>query len=413
MLLAFAISAVASPPIQSQESQRSSVRKYEVHVTPEMRRHSRINDTIYFVGFAWSVGALIFVLASGLSARFRDFARRIGKRPFFIAMLFFVILSASTEILQFPLTFYADFFVPHQFDLTTQSFSSWMWDFAKEFMVGTTLGAIIAALALLAIRKFTRWWLPLWLGSIPIMLFLIVIAPVVIDPLFNTFVPLKDSGLRTALLDEASRAGIEGSRVYEVDKSKQTKTMNAYVTGLGPSNRIVLWDTIIQKMDRDELLAVMGHEMGHYVLNHIWKGFAWSVLLSLAVCFLAQQIYERGLEKWGARWGVEGRADPAALPWLLVIVSMVIFLLSPAINGISRHVEHEADIFGLELTHLNGPMASSFVKFAEDSKVDPSPNAFIEFWRYTHPSLSRRIEFVLNYKPWERGESNHLWKPKR
>jgi Zn-dependent protease with chaperone function len=146
----------------------------------------------------------------------------------------------------------------------------------------------------------------------------------------------------------------------------------------------------------------MGHEMGHYVMKHIWQGFAWSIVISFFVCILAQRAYERGLARWGTRWGIESNDDPAALPWLLIIVSAIVFLLSPAINGISRHMEHRADVFGLELTHLNDAMASSFVKFAEDSKVDPTPNAFIEFWRYSHPSLTRRIEFVRNYKPWER-----------
>jgi Zn-dependent protease with chaperone function len=328
----------------------------------------------------------------------RDWAARVGRRKFLVAMLFFVLFSIASEVLEFPLTFYGGYVVPHQFDLTAQSFASWIGDFGKAFAINLVIGSLLSALALLAIRRIRRWWLALWLGSIPLTVFFVIIAPVVLDPVFNKFIPLQNQQLKHDLLEEASRAGIEGGRVYQVDKSKQTKTMNAYVTGLGPTKRIVLWDTLLAKLNHDEILAVMGHEMGHYVLHHVWKGLAFGVVVSLIVCFLGQKFYERGL----GRWGIEERGDPASLPWLLVIVTTTVFLLSPVINGFSRHVEHEADIFGLELTHFNEPMASSFVKFAEDSKQEPRPNRFLEFWMFSHPSLGRRIDFVLNYKPWEK-----------
>jgi STE24 endopeptidase len=144
-------------------------------------------------------------------------------------------------------------------------------------------------------------------------------------------------------------------------------------------------------------------------MNHIWKGLAFGIFVSLVICFLAQRIFESGMARWGKAWGVEELSDPAALPWLLLIVGVISFVLSPVVNGYSRHVEHQADVFGLELSRLNEPMASAFVKFAEDSKVDPTPNAFIEFWRYSHPSLTKRIQFVLGYKPWEQGKPNELW----
>ena len=235
--------------------------------------------------------------------------------------------------------------------------------------------------------------------------------PLIIDPLFNDFRPLQDASLRQALLDEASRAGIEQSRVYEVDKSKQTKEMNAYVTGIGPSARIVLWDTLLAKLDRDEIIAVMGHEMGHYVLKHLWQGIAFGIAISFLGFLIAQRLFEWGLARWSVRWKIDSRGDPAAIPWLLAVSSILAFLLSPVYSGYSRHIEHQSDVFGLELTHLNKAMASSFVKFAEDSKADPRPPRFIEWWRYSHPSLGRRIDFVLAYKPREKGQPNQLWHP--
>lgn len=383
----------------------------DVHVTPEMIRHSRINDALYFTDTVYGIAIFLLVLATGWSARMRDFAARYVRWPFVVAMLYFVFLSLVITVLTFPLDFYASYVVPHQFDLTNQTFWGWFADFGKELGVNLVIGAPIAALALLGIRRIRRWWIVLWLGSIPLILLGVLATPLCIDPLFNDFQPLKDASLRQALRDEASRAGIEHSRVYEVDKSKQTKEMNAYVTGIGPSARIVMWDTLLAKLDRDEILAVMGHEMGHYVLKHLWQGIAFSIAITFLGFWIAQHLFQWGLARWGVRWNAGTRGDPAALPWLLAVSSLLAFLLSPVYSGYSRHIEHQADVFGLELTHGNEAMASAFVKFAEDSKANPRPPRFIEWWRYSHPSLGRRIDFVLAYKPWEKGQPNELWRP--
>jgi len=329
----------------------------------------------------------------------RDLAERATKSKYLSATLYVILLVLALTLIELPLTVYEGYVVPHQFDLTNQTLPSWISDQAKELAVSLVISAIVGGLVLLAIRRVRRWWIAAWLGSIPLILLGVLITPLVVDPLFNKFEPLRDAVLRRDLIAEASRAGIENSRVYEVNKSKQTKTMNAYVTGIGPSARIVMWDTLLQKLDHDEVLAVMGHEMGHYVEKHLWKGIAFSIALSFFVFAIGQQLYERGLARWGSRWSVrEERGDPATLPWLLALSTAITFLLSPVTSGFSRHIEHQADIFSLELTHLNEPLASAFVKFAEDSKADPRPPRFIEWWRYSHPSLGRRIDFVLGYR---------------
>ncbi len=395
----------SAPPAQA----RAAVRHLDVHVTPEMLRHSRINHTLYFADVVYGLAVLLLILAAGWSARMRDFATRRLRWPFVAAMLYFVLLSLVMTGLTLPLEYYAGFVVPHQFDLTSQSLGGWLGDGAKAFGVNVVIGAPLAALALLGIRRIKRWWLVLWLGSIPLILLGVLAQPLIIDPIFNDFRPLRDASLRQALLDEASTAGIEQSRVYEVDKSKQTKEMNAYVTGIGPSARIVMWDTLLAKLDRDEILAVMGHEMGHYVLLHLWQGMAFGIAVSFLGFFIAQRLFEWGLSRWGSRWRASAGGDPAALPWLLAVSSLLVFLLSPVSSGFSRHIEHQADVFGLELTHKNEAMASAFVKFAEDSKADPRPPLLIEWWAYSHPSLGRRIDFVLGYKPWEKGQPNQVW----
>lgn len=370
-------------------------KEFRVNVTEEMIRHSRIRDALYFGGTLWTIAALVLILTTRLSARMRDTARRLTSRPFLQAMLYFLFLLLALTVLEFPLTYYSGFVVSHQFDLSNQSFLEWLWDSVKALLVNLVVLAPIAALALLAIRRFRQWWRVLWIGSIPIIVLLVVIAPVVIDPLFNDFQPLRDVTLRDRLLAQADRAGIDGTRVYEVNKSKQTRTMNAYVTGIGPTKRIVLWDTLLAKMSHDEIVAVMAHEMGHYVLHHVWKGVAFSIFVSLIVFRIGQACFERGLTRFGGRWGIESPHDPAALPWLLILVVITMFLMDPAINGFSRRIEHQADVFALELTGLREPMATAFIKFAEDSKVDPSPHPFIEWWRYSHPSIENRLEFVL------------------
>ncbi len=400
LILAIAIVAFAASGGMAAALQKS--RRVEPRVTPEMLRHSRLQDTLYFVNVAYGLAVFLLLLRSRVSARLRDAAERLTKRKFLAGAVYVTFLVLAMTILEGPLDFYESYIVPHQFDLTDQRLPSWLADQAKAIGVSLVISALVGSLVLLAIRKVKRWWIVAWLGSIPLILLGVLITPLIIDPLFNKFEPLRDPVLRRDLIAEASRAGIENSRVYEVDKSKQTKEMNAYVTGLGPSARIVMWDTLLAKLDHDEVLAVMGHEMGHYVEKHLWKGIAFSVALSFFIFWIGQILYERGLARWGSRWGVRGeRGDPAALPWLLVVSTVITFLISPVTSGFSRHIEHQADVFGLELTHLNEPMASAFVKFAEDSKQDPRPPRFIEWWRYSHPSLGRRIDFVLGYKPGE------------
>jgi STE24 endopeptidase len=382
---------------------------YSVTVTEEMRTHQHWRDALYFAGALYGFLLLVAVLGLGISRRLRDTALRITRRPFLTAIVFFALFSVVMTVLSFPMDYLSDFVTPHRFSLSTQSFAGWLWDQVKGMFLGIVLGAPIVALALTGIRRVKRWWVALWLGSVPITIFIILIAPVLLDPVFNKFEPLRDEKLKAELLDLASRAGISGGRVFEVDKSKQTTMMNAYVNGLGPTKRIVLWDTIISKLDHDELRFTLAHEMGHYVLHHVWKFLGFMLALLFAVFWVGQRIVEWATRRFGPSWGFDTPHDPAAVPLLLLVVSVFLFVLSPVINGYSRVFEHQADAFALELTHLNDAGIRAFVKFAEDSKMLPDPAPFIRFWRYSHPTLAERIVFCRSYKPWERGEPNRAW----
>jgi len=332
----------------------------------------------------------------------RDAAARVTKRPFVTAVLYLVMFLCAMTILELPLAYYSGFVVPHQFDLSDQPLGSWLVDMLKGFAVNMVIVSLLGALGLLAIRMFKQWWAVIWAASIPLVVLTAVIQPIVLDPIFNKFEPLEDVVLRQKLLDLASRAGIEGSRVYQVNKSKQTKTMNAYVNGIGPTNRIVMWDTLLAKMSHDEVLSVMGHEMAHYVRRDVWKGMAFGLGISFIAIFVLQRVYDR----LAPRFDFTGPGDPAAVPLLMLLSGALSFLVSPVTCGYSRYVEHQADVFSLELTHLNEPMATAFVKMAEDSKRDPSPHPLMKFWLYTHPPVAERIPFALGYRPWESDRSN-------
>ena len=413
LVAVLAISAVAVPagaaaPASPAPTAAAPAPPPAVTVTPEMRAHQRWEDTLYFAGTAYGFLVLLAVLGLGISRRLRDLAGRAARRRFVSAMVFWALFTIVTTALSLPLEYVSGFFVPHRFGLSTQGLGSWLWDQAKAMFLGIVIGAPLVAAALAGIRRVRRWWLALWLGSVPVMVFLILLAPVLLDPVFNTFKPLADPKLNAELLDLAARAGISGGRVYEVNRSKQTTQMNAYVNGLGPTKRIVLWDTIIAKMDRDELRFVMAHEMGHYVRHHIWKMLAFAVAALFVVLWVTQRAVEWATARWGRGWGFEVVHDPAAVPLLLLVVGVFTFLGTPAVNAVSRHYEHEADVFAIELTHLNDAGARAFVKFAEDSKVLPDPPAFIRFWRYSHPTLAERIEFCASYRPWLTGAPDRV-----
>ncbi len=400
--------AAATPSETRTEAAREG---FGVEVTPEMREHSRIRNILYFGGFFYGCAVLLIILTSGLSRRMRDLAARLGKKPFVTTMIFFGLFTIASAALTFPLDWYSGFAVPHQFDLSNQTFAEWLVEGLKALGIGIVMGAPLVALAMTAIRESPRkWWLMLWAGTLPITILLIVVIPLVVDPVFNKFEPLRDQKLRADLLELASRAGIEGGRVYQVDKSKQTKTLNAYVNGIGPSKRIVMWDTLLGKMNHDEVMFVMGHEMGHYVMHHVWKLLAFTMVVLFFVFFAGSRLADAAVARWGPKWGFTSPGDPAAIPLLALILSVMLFLLSPVFNANTRRVEHQADVFALELTRMNEAGARAFIKLAEESKSDPAPHRLIELWRYSHPALYRRIDFALAYRPWEEGKPNQAWR---
>ena len=367
-------------------------------VTPAMTRYSRIRWGLYFVGTAYELLALWGVLASGLSARLR---RWTGALPGSFVQLaaYYSLLTLALLIVQAPLTIYSGYTLSHEYGLSSQSVGGWLGDIGKNVAVGiATTVPILWLLFLLIRRSPRRWGVWFWAALVPIIAFGIFLSPLVIDPVFNKFTPLPSGPLRTRIEALAAKAGIPNAPVYVVDKSRQTHQTNAYVTGLGASARIVLWDTTLKRMPQDQILAVVAHEMGHYVLKHLVWGFAMTVGGLLVILPLAQKFAEWLVGRYGKRWGLSGLTDYAATPALLLTLALFGFFLAPLTNAVSREVEHQADAYGLRLNPNRAAMARAFVSLSEQNLSDPNPPVFVKFWLFTHPPLQERIDFALGRK---------------
>jgi STE24 endopeptidase len=352
----------------------------------------------------WGLVLPALVLFSGFSARLRDAAHRIGRRWFFVIGCYFIMLALLNYGLSWPLNYYLGFVRLHAYGLSEQSFGKWFGDSLKELGILMVLGTLVLWLPYWLLKKSPRrWWLYAALAMVPFYFFVQLLRPVVVEPLFNQFTPIENKVLEAKILALAERAGIHGSRVYEVKKSVDTKTANAYVTGFGGTKRIVLWDTILNKLGERELLFVMGHEMGHYALGHVVKGILFLSLLTLVAFYGIHRTASFLISIGRGRFGFDELSDIASLPLMVLLINVFSLLLTPVGFAYSRHLEHEADRFGLELTHYNHSAATGFVRLQEQNLGIPRPELFYTIWRATHPSMGERIDFFNRYRPWEQG----------
>jgi STE24 endopeptidase len=321
-------------------------------------------------------------------------------------LLFLFAYSIIVFLAELPLSYWGSYLQPHEFGLSEQRFGKWLGDELKGLMLGVFALWLFVPGTLWFVRKSPdRWWLWTSMVAIPLAFLLLMLSPVFIAPLFNDFGPMKDASLEADILALAERAGIEGSRVFEVEKSLDTNTVNAYVTGLGATKRIVLWDTIIARLERDELLVVMGHEMGHYVLGHVVSSM---LLLAVAIpitLYLFHVIARRLIARYRTRFGFDTFGDVAALPLFSLLVSVFSLAIAPLSNLWSRHQEHESDRFALEITHDNQACARAFAELARSNLGNPRPGPLYVLWRASHPTLGDRIDFCNEYRPWETGEA--------
>ncbi len=365
----------------------------------------RSGIVLWIADTAWGFVLPALILFTGFSATMRNWASRWTRRPILIVALYFAIFSVITFAIDLPRAYYEEFAREHAYGLSNQTFAKWFGDSITALLVSIVIGALFLWIPFrLLARSPRRWWLYTSLLSVPFLVLMIVVAPIWIEPLFNKFGPMKNKALEAHILQLADRAGISGGRVYEVDKSADTKALNAYVSGLGATKRIVLWDTIIARLDEPGLLFVVGHEMGHYVLGHTWKLMAMFFVLISATLYGIHVTAGWIIARWRARIGFDSLADVAALPLLLLLVSLGFFVASPFALAFSRHVEHEADRFGLEITQNNHSAALSFVTMQQDNLANPRPHWLVRLLRADHPTVAERIEFANTYKPWATGQ---------
>jgi Zn-dependent protease with chaperone function len=369
-------------------------------------RYYRTGNVLWVVQVLWTLLVPVLLLFTGLSAWMRDRASRAaGGNWLLTTALYGILFSLLSFLLDLPLAWYGDFYRQHAYGLSDQAPAKWWTDTIKTLALGCFFTAVTLWFPYLLLRKSPRrWWLYTGLASIPLLTFLLFISPVWIDPLYNDFGPMKNKALEAKILALAERAGIEGGRVYEVAKSVDTRTVNAYVTGFGSTQRIVLWDTTLAKLKEPEVLFVMGHEMGHYVLGHVWQLIALGCSLILFGLWIIHLTADGLIERFAQRFGFRELGDVASLPLIGLLFSLASLVLSPVGLAIDRHVEHEADRFALEITRDNHDCATAFAKLQQENLAVPRPGLLYKLWRASHPPLGERIDFCNQYRPWETGE---------
>jgi STE24 endopeptidase len=385
--------------------------------TEKALSYYRTGTILWVVDNLWSLLVPAALLFTGFSARMRTWATRLGRRWLFVVALYFVAFSLVMVLVNLPLAYYEGYVREHAYGLSNQTLGKWVRDTLTQVLVGTIAGVLFLWVPYLLLRKSPRrWWLYTSLALIPFLLLMILVKPIWIDPLFNKFGAMKDRSIEAQILALADQAGIEGGRVYEVAKSEDTKALNAYVTGFGATKRIVLWDTIIARLDRQELLFVMGHEMGHYVLGHVWQLIGFFSLLTMATLFAIHATAGWLIARYRGRFGFSDLGDIASLPLVLLLFGVYGLVVTRAATGLSRHLEHEADRFGLEITRNNHAAATAFVKLQTDNLAVPRPNRLMVLFRADHPPVGDRIDFANDYRPWENGSPlayEHLFKAAR
>lgn len=364
-----------------------------------------------FGGTLWSVLVLVGLLSFGAIARFERLALRY-RRVFPQGYRFVLLLLLSTTLLALPLDMYSHAVRLH-YGLSVQGWGSWFGDQAKGLALTYGIGGLLAALAYRSLQITPRWWwLRFWAIAMPFALATLLISPYVIDPLFNHFEPLNATHpeLVQKLQQVADRGhmGITPDRMFLMKASEKSTTMNAYVTGFGPSKRVVVWDTSIGKGTTDQLLFIFGHESGHYVLNHVLWGTLQVALGGLLLLYLCHLLLGPVLRRFGTRWQVNSPQQWGAIAVLMLLFSVLSALATPVTMALSRSKEHAADVYGQEAIHglvANPQQAAqgAFQVLGATSFDDPNPSPLLEELLYSHPAIGRRAAFAAHYDPWSSG----------
>ncbi len=373
----------------------------------------RTRTLLHFAGAAWGILQILLLLALRIPPRLRDLAQRASPNRWAQCFLFTFLLLLIMAVLDLPLGVYGHH-LSLAYGLSVQRWPGWFADLAKQFVLDwgpTGLGTML--LFWLIRRSPRRWWLWFWFPAMAAVFAGVFIAPILIDPLFSHFEPLAahDPALVAQLERVVARGqlSIPPERMFWMDASKRSTGVNAYVTGLGPSKRVVVWDTSIAAATPEQIAFIFGHEMGHYVLNHIYWTLLFLGTLLLAAFWIGFHVSEWLLRRYGPAWNITSPADWAALPVYLLVLAALTFVSEPLVNAYSRAHEHAADVYGQEAMHtiLPDPQTTgveTFQLLGEKALETPDPHPFIEWWTYTHDAIHTRAAFAATYNPWTPGQ---------
>lgn len=409
VLLALACQCAPPPspavPAAAQASDRFDVKAAVDAWLASVPAADRKRSDAYFEGgywlqlweFLYTSALALLMLETRLSARMRDLAARWTRRPSLQVALYWGQYLMFVTLVTFPLTVYEGFFREHQYGLSNQNFASWFGDQAKELAIASILGALFLMAIFAAVRKLPRTW-HIWGAAISVafLAFAATIGPVFLAPLFNTYTTLKDPRIEARILRLARANGIPVTHVYQVDASRQSKRISANVSGLFGTDRVTLNDNLLNRCSESCVLAVMGHEMGHYVLHHIYVSILFfGVTVTIGFTLLRKSL-DAALARRGERWGIRAVADPAVLPLAFLLLGILGLVSTPVSNTFTRTQEFEADMYGLNAAREPDGEAEADLLLGEYRKLDPGP---VEEWIFfDHPSGRTRITAAMRWK---------------
>jgi len=406
--------SVITIPAEAQPSDSFSAEAATNAYLAQIPAAARARSDAYFEGGYWLIlcdfllAVIVYwaLLRLGWSARMRRFAEHPTRVRVLQNFFYWIQFMLITFVLTFPLTVYEGFFREWKYGLATQTFGPWMGDQIKGLLIAIILGGIVAVVLLQIVRWLPNTW-HIW-GAIVTTLFMIaaiMIAPVYLLPLFNKVTKLDDPKVTQPILSMARANGIPAHDVFEVDASRQTTRMSANVSGFGKTMRITLNDNLLRRGSPEEIQSVMGHEMGHYVLHHIYKDVLFLFVETVAFFALLRWGLRYSLARWGTKWGVQGITDPAVIPLVFLIATIFFFVLTPVSNTQTRTEEAEADMFGLNASRQPDGFAQAAIHLGEYRKM--SPGSVEEWIFFDHPSGRNRIYRAMRWK----AENLQLFQP--
>ncbi len=367
---------------------------------------ARAKSDAYFEGGYWLIlwGTVVSVLIDGLllrfglSARFRDLGERVFKAKAGVTWVTALCYSLAGTLLTLPWSIYTGFVREKQYDLMNQTFGAWLFDLTKDVGINFLIVPLIVMAIYAVIRRFPRnWWVAATGVIAAFFAFGMLLGPVYIAPLFNTYTELPAGPIRDRIVAMAKSKNIPAEHIYLFDASKQSKAISANVSGIGPTMRISLNDNLLNRSTPQEIAAVMGHEMGHYVLNHVWWGLAFFSALAALTMFLVSRIAPALIARYGARWGgIRDLGDPASLPVLGILIATFMLIATPITKSMIRVDESQADAFGLDVAQEPDGFASVAMKLSEYRKIEPGPIEEALF--FDHPSGATRVRMSMQWK---------------